>query len=372
MKRGVIAIFLLLTTMVFAEDSQIDEARELRERVVKLETIIERMEKERLTSIDYYESSFEDSKEYYKNTLEDSKEIYENGLSSVRWTVGISSTILAIVMALLGVILAWVKISSDKKLEAEKKEIKESNARDLQGLKDENKKLLDEIIKLEEKLSSSFKEENEKLNGKIEKIDDSIKKIDKQTEEIREKHIETKINAEITEALSKKTDEEKYHELKKLEKELGNFPKEFKEELYFLIAYFSSDMDEKIDYSSRAIKLNPNNSKGYIIKGAALCKTEDFEGAIRNYTEAINSISHLSIFYCKRAELYIEKGQLDDAFEDLIKDITRGNEGEFYLKVSKEKYDKFLKFIEGKPDRTGLENEVLRRVEKMEGITIVD
>lgn len=202
MKRGVVVIFLLLTTLVFAEESQIDEARELRERVVKLETIIERMEKERLTSIDYYESSFEDSKEYYKNTLEDSKYMYENGLSSVRWTVGISSTILGMVMAILGIILAWVKISSDKKLEAEKKEImndlekgkkeiKKSSAEDLQGLKDENKKLLDEM----KKVKLDMEEREERLNKQDKEIQNKFNLMAGDTELLQAKNHIPEVNS---------------------------------------------------------------------------------------------------------------------------------------------------------------------------------
>lgn len=357
MKR-VILIFLLLTTMVFAEEK--DEVRELREKVIRLETVIQRMESEEEKALNHYEKALEDSKEIYSGAIENN----DNSLEHVYWFVGGAG---AFLLALLG----FLKIDSDKKLKEEKNEIKESNARDLKDLKDENRKLLDEIIKLEEKLSLSFRTENEKLNEKIKKIDESIKKIDEQMEEVRDNYIKTKISSGIAQVLSKDKDEEKYSELKKLEDEVREYPEEYKESLYFQIAYFSNDLNEQIDYSSRAIRLDPNNLKSYIIKGIALFKIEDFERAIKNYTEAINLNSHISIFYCKRAELFIKKGQLDEAFKDLIKDVTRGDEGEFSLNLSQEKYDEFLKFIEGKPNRTGLENEILRRVEKKEGINIV-
>lgn len=373
MKRGVVVIFLLLTTMVFAEDSQIDETRELRERVVKLEAVIERMEKEQNSSTNYYKEALQDSKEIYKGAVENNDKM----LNHVYWAI-------SGVFALLTAFLALIKWDNNKRLEKEKEEIKKDNDLALKGLRVENKSLLDgvtsmqeEIKKLEEKLQNSFEKEIEKHRELVEKenkeLKEKIDKIDKQTEEIREKHIETKINAGIIQALSKKTDEEKYEALKKIEEEVKGFDEKYKENLYFQIACYinESNINEKIKYYNKAINLNDKEPSYYNNRGVTYHKIGDWEKALKDFEEAINLNGSISTLYCNRAELYIEKDQLDDAFEDLIKNITRGNEGEFNLELSKEKYNKFLKFIEDKPNRTGLENEVLRKFEKEEGIKII-
>ncbi len=409
MKRGVIAIFLLLTTMVFSEDSQIDETRELRERVVKLETIIERMEKEEESSTNYYKEALQDSKEIYKGAVENNDKM----LNHVYWAI-------SGVFALLTAFLALIKWDNNKRLEKEKEEIKKDNERALKDLRTENKTLLagvtlmqEEIKKLDEKLQKSFEKEieghrewvekeNSDLDKKIEKIDENLQKIDEQTKEIREKHMETFINSEISSALLNKKPEERLKALKKLEEKVKLYDEKVKTELYYALGICSRENENKIDYLTKVIELNPIDVRAYSKRAfeyemngepeRALSdynkvielNPEDSDGyhararyyhhleedhkkeALENYEKAIELDRESTVSYDGIASIYLELGKKEKAVEMLIQHLKIDYDEEFCVVISEETYESFINYLDGKEEKTKLEKDVLRKFKELD------
>jgi len=69
----------------------------------------------------------------------------------------------------------------------------------------------------------------------------------------------------------------------------------------------------------KAININFNNSKAYLLKGMIYKKINDFENALKAYTHIIyleDSI-YLNEALLKRAELYHSTNQLESAYDDL-------------------------------------------------------
>lgn len=391
MKRGVIAIFLLLTTLMFAEDSQIDETRELKERVIKLEAVIERMEREQDSSTNYYKEALNDSKEIYNEAIKNN----DNMMTHVYWFVGGAGTLL---LALLG----FLKIDSDKKLKEEKNEIKKDNERALKDLRTENKSLLDEVKLTQEKiieLDELIKNENRELDKKLKRI--------KEENEVIE------INLQIAQNVSGKTSKNKYIALKKLEEEVKEKLEISKENLYFHLGCSCTEIkrfEEAIEYYNRVLKINPKNKGAYANRGTIYSDVfgndekakQDYEQAIlvdEGFKLAHYNLGNFYLYkdknYEKAFEKYSKVVELDDKYEDFLevyqqraqanlglKDYVKalndlkvhlrktGNQ-KFKIWITKEQLEGFANWMRKEENKTELEIEVLRRFEEKEGIKII-
>jgi len=331
MKRGVVLIFLLLTTMMFGEDSQIDEVlglkneikklqtentelKELEKRFIKLEATMNGIEKERMSSVDYHEKA-----------LKDSKDIFDKSLSHIYWFVGIIITLVGIAIAILQIVLRW---DSRKKLAKEKEEIEEMKRATL----DELNKQKNYIDALEENLKRDVEKANNELKIKVKEVDEKLEKIDKQTAEVQQNYQKSKIDIGISQALQKETDQNKYDELKKIEKEVGEFDERLKGDLYYFIAKASNDLNIEINYYKKLIKTSPK----------------------------------AAFYYKYIGENYIKLNQKEEALENFKNYLELNKKENFEVKVNKGEYDRFINFTKCKVCKTQLDLEVLEYIKQKE------
>ena len=115
-------------------------------------------------------------------------------------------------------------------------------------------------------------------------------------------------------------------------------------------AYFEKEQfDAAIKDFSEAIRLNPNVSDYFNYRGRAYANTEQYDLAIKDYSEAIRLDPNISIYYNKRGRAHSEKEQYDVAIKDFNEAIRldpSDSDNYYYRGLSyenKQQYDEAIK-----------------------------
>lgn len=178
-------------------------------------------------------------------------------------------------------------------------------------------------------------------------------------------------------ALKEDTKEKIVIELKKLEKDIKNLSKKEIIKLYFQLGYNNVDLNEGIDYYTKAILLNSKNIDAYFGRGFNKRILGDDEGAISDFTKTIELKPDLLVAYNYRAEIYLKKKEYKLALKDLS-NVVGGNEN-FYMNMTWGNYqmfklflkkEKLFNFFNKKDEIYGLE-EIERRFKIKDGIQII-
>jgi tetratricopeptide (TPR) repeat protein len=76
---------------------------------------------------------------------------------------------------------------------------------------------------------------------------------------------------------------------------------------------------EAVVEANKALKIDPTFPEAYIVKGEVLKKTEDYQGAAKAFSDALNFAPDAVAAYNGRGEAYMEVGQIDVAIDDFRK-----------------------------------------------------
>jgi len=108
-------------------------------------------------------------------------------------------------------------------------------------------------------------------------------------------------------------------------------------------AYEEDEYDEAIDYFNKSIKLNPDNSLTYHLRGLCYAYLKKFELSLSDFNKSIQLDPQNPVGYNNRGNNYLNMGKFDQALDDLNKSIqldpnsalAYSNRGITYSKINK-------------------------------------
>lgn len=301
MKRGVVLIFLLLTTMVFAEDNQIDEVlglkneikklkvenaelKELEKRFIRLEATMSGIEKERMSSVDYYEKALEDSKEYYKSSYDDAKVLYEEAKGDIDRVLDFVYVVVGLMLAILG----YVKWNQPRQLKKEKQEILDYAEEQTKELKDLENKLGKQEIEFEEKIRNLNLELDAKIDLNTWNSKDYNNNLAFRNEKLEELH----------------------------EKIKGKNLKELEIKILHTMSFPPIDVDYTLECLEKMKELDKKNLAYYTNAGAIWSEVKkDDDKAIKIYLEGIVNTGENALLLSNLGNSYWRKEEFKKALE---------------------------------------------------------
>ena len=80
--------------------------------------------------------------------------------------------------------------------------------------------------------------------------------------------------------------------------------------------------EDKVQYYTNALKLNPNYARAYYHRGLTLNKLEEYNAAIEDFSKVVELDSAHTFTFISRGDSYKHLGQKEDAIIDYTKAIN--------------------------------------------------